>query len=80
MLEDIDPTLDWVVESHPIEFGSDKDIGIDLDLQIEALAEVAAEHNVQLNADPLVPGPAPSPPFVEVCNPYFESNLQCYWV
>jgi len=62
VLEDIDPTSYWVVESHPTEFGSDEDIGIDLDLQIEALAEVAAKHNVQLNADPLVPSPAPSPP------------------
>eukprot|EP00253_Pinus_taeda_P014564 PITA_14564 len=58
VLEDIDPTSDWVVESHPTEFDSDKDL--DLDLQTEALVE----ENVQLDADPLVPssGTAPSPP------------------
>eukprot|EP00253_Pinus_taeda_P025011 PITA_25011 len=59
VLEDIDPTSDWVVESHPAEFDSDEDL--DLDLQVEA----SLVHNVQLNADPdpLVPalGPAPSP-------------------
>eukprot|EP00253_Pinus_taeda_P032107 PITA_32107 len=57
VLEDIDPTTDWVVESHPAEFDSDKDL--DLDLQVEA----SLEHNVQLNANPLVPasGPAPGP-------------------
>eukprot|EP00253_Pinus_taeda_P023985 PITA_23985 len=56
--EDIDPTSHWVVESHLAEFDSDEDL--DLDLQVEA----SAEHNVQLNGDPLVlaSGPAPSPP------------------
>eukprot|EP00253_Pinus_taeda_P034661 PITA_34661 len=62
VLEDIDPTSNWVVESNPAEFDSDEDL--DLDLQVEA----SLEHNVQLNADPdpLVPasGPAPSPPIV----------------
>ena len=57
VLEDIDPTSYWVVESHPTEFDYDNYIGIDLDLQMKALVE----HNVQLNADPLVLGPAPSP-------------------
>eukprot|EP00253_Pinus_taeda_P001619 PITA_01619 len=58
VLEDIDPTSDWVVENHPAEFDSDEDL--DLDLQVEA----SLEHIVQLNADPLVPalGPTPSPP------------------
>eukprot|EP00253_Pinus_taeda_P028877 PITA_28877 len=60
VLEDIDPTSDWVVECHPVEFDSDEDL--DLDLQVEA----TLKHNVQLNADldPLVPasGPAPSTP------------------
>eukprot|EP00253_Pinus_taeda_P006378 PITA_06378 len=59
VLEDIDPTSDWVVESHPTKFDFDEDL--DLDLQVEA----TLEHNVQLNADPdpLVPasGTAPSP-------------------
>eukprot|EP00253_Pinus_taeda_P033455 PITA_33455 len=57
VLEDIDPTSDWVVESQPPEFDLDEDIGLDLDLEMEALLE----HNVQLNVDPLVPSPAPSP-------------------
>eukprot|EP00253_Pinus_taeda_P011454 PITA_11454 len=50
VLEDIDPTSDWVVESHPAEFASDEDI--DYDLQ----TITSLEHNVQLNADldPLV--------------------------
>ena len=60
VLDNIDPTSDWVVESHLAEFDSDENI--DLDLQVEA----TLEHNVQLNADPnpLVPtsGPAPSVP------------------
>eukprot|EP00253_Pinus_taeda_P019344 PITA_19344 len=46
VLEDIDPTSDWVVESHPAEFYFDEDL--DLDLQGEA----SLEHDVQLNADP----------------------------
>eukprot|EP00253_Pinus_taeda_P027515 PITA_27515 len=57
VLEDIDPTSDWVVESHPTEFDSDEDIGLDLDLQMEALVE----HNVKLNANPFVPAPTPAP-------------------
>ena len=56
MLEDIDPTSDWVVESCPPEFDSDEDIGVgmDFDTQIEPL----------LNANPLLAGPVPSPPVV----------------
>eukprot|EP00253_Pinus_taeda_P035955 PITA_35955 len=46
VLEDIDPTPDWVVESHPTEFVSDEDM--DFELQIIA----SLKHNVQLNADP----------------------------
>eukprot|EP00253_Pinus_taeda_P003031 PITA_03031 len=34
VLEDIDPTSDWVLESHPAEFDSDEDL--DLDLHVEA--------------------------------------------
>eukprot|EP00253_Pinus_taeda_P014845 PITA_14845 len=57
VLEDIDPTSDWVVESHPAEFDYDEDI--DYDIQTVA----SLEHNVQLNPDPLVPAlePAVSP-------------------
>ena len=53
MLEDIDPTSDWVVESCPPEFDSDEDIGVGMDFntQVEAM----------LNADPLVADPIPSP-------------------
>eukprot|EP00253_Pinus_taeda_P004298 PITA_04298 len=30
VLEDIDPTIDWVVESHPTEFDFDEDLDLDL--------------------------------------------------
>eukprot|EP00253_Pinus_taeda_P027632 PITA_27632 len=58
VLEDIDPTSDWAVESHPAELDSDEEL--DLDLQTVA----SLVHNIQLNADPLIPAsrPAPSPP------------------
>eukprot|EP00253_Pinus_taeda_P009135 PITA_09135 len=47
VLEDIDPTSDWVVESCLAEFDPDKDLGLDIDLEMDA----AVQH-VQLNADP----------------------------
>eukprot|EP00253_Pinus_taeda_P035034 PITA_35034 len=47
VLEDIDPTSDWVMESCPAEFDPDEDLGLDFDL--ETSAEV---QHVQLNADP----------------------------
>eukprot|EP00253_Pinus_taeda_P014370 PITA_14370 len=47
VLEDIDPTSDWVVESCPAEFDPDEDLGLDIDLEMEA----AVQH-VHLNADP----------------------------
>eukprot|EP00253_Pinus_taeda_P028702 PITA_28702 len=47
VLEDIDPTSDWVVESCPIEFDPNEDLGLDLDLETSAEVE-----HVQLNADP----------------------------
>eukprot|EP00253_Pinus_taeda_P018293 PITA_18293 len=58
VLEDIDPTSDWVVESCPAEFDPDEDLGLDFDL--ETSAEVQP---VQLNADPLasVSQPARTP-------------------
>eukprot|EP00253_Pinus_taeda_P004356 PITA_04356 len=46
VLEDIDPTSDWVVESHPTEFDPDEDLDLDLDI------EASVEHDVQLNANP----------------------------
>ena len=57
MLEDIDPTSDWVEETCPPEFDSDEDIGVgmDFDTQVEAM----------LNADPLVAGPVLSPPVAD---------------
>eukprot|EP00253_Pinus_taeda_P032822 PITA_32822 len=57
VLEDIDPTSDWVVESHPTEFASDED----MDFELQMI--VSLEHNVQLNADPdpLVPASASQP-------------------
>ena len=53
MLDDIHPTSNWVVETRPPEFDSDEDIdvGLEFDLQVEG----------QLNADPLVAGPCPTP-------------------
>eukprot|EP00253_Pinus_taeda_P011807 PITA_11807 len=47
VLEDIDPTSDWVVESCPAEFDPGEDLGLDIDLEMDA----AVQH-VQLNADP----------------------------
>eukprot|EP00253_Pinus_taeda_P017017 PITA_17017 len=57
MLEDIDPTSDWVVESHPTEFASNED----MDFELQMIASL--EHNVQLNADPdpLVPASTSQP-------------------
>ena len=53
MLEDIDPTSDWAVETCPLEFDSDEDIGVGIDFntQVEAM----------LNADPLIADLVPSP-------------------
>eukprot|EP00253_Pinus_taeda_P033099 PITA_33099 len=48
VLEDIDPTSDWVVESRPTEFDPDEDLDLDLDIE----TSVEFEHVFQLNADP----------------------------
>eukprot|EP00253_Pinus_taeda_P007989 PITA_07989 len=48
VLEDIDPTLDWVVESRLAEFYLDEDLHLDLDIE----TPVELEHAIQLNADP----------------------------
>eukprot|EP00253_Pinus_taeda_P012563 PITA_12563 len=48
VLEDIDPTSDWVVESHPAEFDPDEDLDLDLDIE----TSVELEHVVQWNAEP----------------------------
>jgi hypothetical protein len=42
VLDDIDPTLDWVVESHPPEFD------VDYDLEVDGAGQV------QMDADPLL--------------------------
>eukprot|EP00253_Pinus_taeda_P023136 PITA_23136 len=57
VLEDIDPTSDWVVESHPTKFASDED----MDYELQMITSL--EQNVQLNADPdpLVPTSASQP-------------------
>ena len=51
VLEDIDPTSDWVVESCPPEF--DRETSLDLDLDMEA---------TMLNVDPLVADLVPGHP------------------
>eukprot|EP00253_Pinus_taeda_P007875 PITA_07875 len=51
VLEDIDPTSGWVVESRPAEFDLDEDRDLDLDIE----TSVDLEHVVQLNADPNPP-------------------------
>jgi len=53
VLEDIDPTSDWVVESCPPEFDIDGESPLDFDLEMEA---------AMLNVDPLVADPVPSHP------------------
>eukprot|EP00253_Pinus_taeda_P002042 PITA_02042 len=58
VLEDNDPTSDWIVKSHPAEF--DLDENLDLDLDIEA----SVEHIVPLNADldpPVLPASVSQP-------------------
>eukprot|EP00253_Pinus_taeda_P021403 PITA_21403 len=57
VLEDIDPTSDWVVESHPAEFDHDEDLDLDLDIE----ASVELEHAIQLNADPDPPASISQP-------------------
>eukprot|EP00253_Pinus_taeda_P027219 PITA_27219 len=57
VLEDIDPTLDWVVESRPSEFDPDEDLHLDLDIE----TSVELEHVVQLNADPNPPASVSQP-------------------
>eukprot|EP00253_Pinus_taeda_P011488 PITA_11488 len=53
VLEDIDPTSDWVVESCPAEFDPDEDLDLDLDMKTSVEIEhVVQLQPVQLNADP----------------------------
>eukprot|EP00253_Pinus_taeda_P014045 PITA_14045 len=57
VLEDINPTSNWIVESHPTEFASNEN----MDYELQTIASL--EHYVQLNAnpDPLVPASASQP-------------------
>ena len=55
VLEDIDPTSDWVVESRPTEFDPDEDLD-ELDLGLEHQLQL-----VQLNADPDPPASVSQP-------------------
>eukprot|EP00253_Pinus_taeda_P011696 PITA_11696 len=57
VLEDIDPTSDWVVESRPTEFDPDEDLDLDLDIE----TSVELEHVVQLNVDPNPPASVSQP-------------------
>eukprot|EP00253_Pinus_taeda_P021773 PITA_21773 len=53
VLEDIDPTSDWVGESCPAEFDPDEDLHLDLDMETSVEIEHAVQlQPVQLNADP----------------------------
>eukprot|EP00253_Pinus_taeda_P021949 PITA_21949 len=69
VLEDIDPTLDWVVESRLAEFDPDEDLDLDLDIE----TSVDLEHAVQLNANPNPPAsvsqPARTPGVAAVAQP-----------
>jgi len=56
VLEDIDPTSDWVVESRPVEFDPDEDLDVDLDMETSVeLEHIVQLQPVQLNADPNPP-------------------------
>eukprot|EP00253_Pinus_taeda_P030358 PITA_30358 len=57
VLEDIDPTAYWVVESRPAEFDPDEDLDLDLDIE----TSVELEHAIQLNANPDPPASVSQP-------------------
>eukprot|EP00253_Pinus_taeda_P005911 PITA_05911 len=70
VLEDIDPTSDWVVESCSAEFDPDEDLDLDLDIEIS----VELEHVVQLNADPNPPTSVSQPTRTLVFERFFSVN------
>ena len=62
VLEDIDPTSDWVVESRPPEFDPDEDLDVDIDMETSVeLEHVVQLKPVQLNADPNPPASVSQP-------------------
>eukprot|EP00253_Pinus_taeda_P033969 PITA_33969 len=62
VLEDIDPTSDWVVESRPAEFDPNEDLDLDLDMETSVEIEhVVQLQPVQLNADPNPPASVSQP-------------------
>jgi hypothetical protein len=58
VLDDVDPTLDWVVETHPPEFDDDHDHDLEMELAGQA----------QMDADPLL-GPCGSIPVSDMAGP-----------
>eukprot|EP00253_Pinus_taeda_P033784 PITA_33784 len=72
VLEDIDPTSDWVVESRPTEFDPDEDLDLDLDID----TSVELEHAVQLNADPNPPASISQPARTPVVGASFAQPRQ----
>eukprot|EP00253_Pinus_taeda_P023368 PITA_23368 len=66
LLEDIDPTSDWVVQSCPTEFDPDEDLDLDLDIKTSVELEHAVELNVDPNPPALVSQPARTPVVVAV--------------
>jgi hypothetical protein len=56
VLDDVDPTSDWVVETHPPEFDDDHDLEMELARQ------------AQMDADPLL-GPRGSIPVSDMASP-----------
>ena len=62
VLEDIDPTSDWVVESRPPEFDPDEDLYVDLDMETSVeLEHVVQLQLVRLNVDPNPPASVSQP-------------------
>eukprot|EP00253_Pinus_taeda_P027212 PITA_27212 len=62
VLEDIDPTTDWIVESRPAEFDPDEDLDLDLDIETSVeLEHVVQLQPVQLNVDPNPPASVSQP-------------------
>jgi len=62
VLEDIDPTSDWVVESRPPEFDPDEDLDLDLDMETSVeLEHIVQLQPIQLNADPNPPASVSQP-------------------
>eukprot|EP00253_Pinus_taeda_P014087 PITA_14087 len=62
VLEDIDPTSDWVVESRPPEFDPDEDLDLDLDMETSIEIEYVVQlQPIKLNVDPNPPASVSQP-------------------